>query len=349
MHPERVPKICKCSLLKEIQSAHLSKNNSTQLPEDSHGHNKEQTLVDICWSGTAVRDKLRSKFIKTTERNKKIFPQSSSVVCSARVSNPMTPSSNSKARKSHRMPIMMVEESVKPTAFKYRNRSNLLGNNAKTMRTVNKTAFEAYNNRTKGRNIISPIQNSSIMQSFSASRRHDCTNLREQLQKITFDLDTTLNRPQKARRTRKERKLNTIGNNSRNDKTLLIQNNGSLNTMEAKSNLKCVNKKQLTRNSLNNNLENRSNTAREKVGNKLSTKENTKLISAPKDNLKLNKIVPVHRRCFTRMIQLNSKEEKKKILLTDKQATLKTCGKETGKQSNVCKKGIQSKQLCKAH
>jgi hypothetical protein len=239
----------------------------------------------------------------------------------------------------------MIEESNKPSisSFKYRNRNNVLGCNSKTMRLMDKTAFEMYNSKTKGRNIGSPGYNSSMMQSFSSSRRHECNTLREQLQKITVDLDSTLSQPQKARRTRKERKLNTMTNNSRNG-TTVIHDNTSFNNVEKESKLKC---KQIIRNSDCSHLDNHSNTARERGKFKLSVKENTKIIlqATSRTNNKLNKVVPVHRRCFTRiqnpMIQSNAKEKK------GVGSKVGDIGRPT--YSSVSKRNIISKQSFKLH
>jgi len=304
--------------------------------------------LDTCWSGSTVRDKLRSKFIKTTERNKKIFAQTSSAAGPARISKPMTPSSNSKPKNTHKFPIILIEESIEPSKFKHKN--SLLENNLKTIRTVDRTAFETYNNRTKGRNIKSPICDNVMMQSFSSSRRHECNTLREQLQKITIDLDNTLSQPQKARRTRKERRLNTMTNNSRNGTTVLIHDNISINNVETGNKAKC---KQELKNAVYNHLDNHNATAREKTNFKLSAKENSKLISqaTPRTNSKLNKIVPVHRRCFTRtqapMISLNGKDKKGQVMGKQVESKIGDIGKPTC--SSVNKRNIISKQPYKQH
>lgn len=311
--------------------------------------------MDTCWSGTTVRSKLKNKFIKTTERNRKIFnPLSHSISGSARVSNQITPSSSRKVKKPSKIPVIMVEESAKPT-FKFRNRNHVLGGSYKTVQAGDRTAFELYRNATRGGNVGSPIQNSLVvMQSFASNRRNESSNLREQLHRITVDLDDVLNQPQKARRTRKERRLNTMTNNSRSGTTLFIQENVSLNSLEANPKPKFA-KKQPVKSPIAN-LESRCNTAKAK--NSLNTKENkmksnTKTSEgmykpSAKASSRLNKAAPVHRRCLTRMIQLNDKEKKTPLLskpIANKESLVNEVKKPV--HSSVHKKPMQSKQLRK--
>eukprot|EP00826_Nyctotherus_ovalis_P009545 TRINITY_DN12524_c0_g1_i3.p1 TRINITY_DN12524_c0_g1~~TRINITY_DN12524_c0_g1_i3.p1 ORF type:complete len:284 (-),score=52.42 TRINITY_DN12524_c0_g1_i3:156-1007(-) len=278
-------------------------------------------------------------------------PMLYSVSGSARVSSQITPSSSRKVKKPSKVPIIMVEESAKPR-FKFRNRNNVLGGNYKTLQTGDRTALEMYKNAARNRNFGSPIQNSLVMQSFASNKRNESSNLREQLHRITVDLDDALSQPQKARRTRKERRLNTMANNSRNGTTLLIQDNVSLNSLEANPKPKFA-KRQPIKSPLTS-LETRCNTARAK--NNINAKENkiknsTKASEGmhkanAKASSRLNKVVPVHRRCLTRMIQLNDKEKKTPLLskpIANKESLVNEVKKPV--HGSVNKKPMQGKQL----
>ena len=254
----------------KVHTSSLSESISTQLPDRAKKGNKEQSIVDTCWSEIAVKDKLRNKFTKRTERNKKFNPQFTQP---AKIS--LTPSN----KKAPKISIVMIKETTKPSIFKHRN--SLLADNLKKMRSIN----EGKNISSHRRNITKTF--------FEEEKKYEYSNLKEQLQKITFDLDNALGevQPQKTRRTRKERKLNTM-NTSRNSK--LIQDNFSFDIE--------LPKKRQTIGEVKSKLQ-------------ANLKENSRVIGKTGVKDKLNKIVPVHRKCFTRMIQPNGKEEKKTQLI----------------------------------
>eukprot|EP00826_Nyctotherus_ovalis_P038184 TRINITY_DN3566_c0_g1_i1.p1 TRINITY_DN3566_c0_g1~~TRINITY_DN3566_c0_g1_i1.p1 ORF type:complete len:226 (-),score=51.20 TRINITY_DN3566_c0_g1_i1:157-834(-) len=200
----------------------------------------------------------------------------------------------------------MIKESAKPSTFKHRN--NLLGGDSKTMRSMDQTAFESYKSKFKSRNVNSPPQTTTQSFSESSARKLEYKSLKEQLQKITLDLDNALcdvSQPLKTRRTRKQRNLNTVNNTSRS--SCHVQDDACTEwdtKVDKDQTQKQINGEQVRRNVGSNALKGHCNTAREKSKFVTGAKENK---ATKGKGAKVG--VAVHRRCLTRMVQGSGKEK----------------------------------------
>lgn len=215
MHPEKVPGVIvrekKAMTKKPLINTKNTKSQGRLMPPKQKDN--EQAILDACWSGTAMNDKLKNKLLERMERNKK-SRQFRAPSLATRTKTPAQQNSAIKSTKNKL--VLMVQESShhklplpKVTSCKHKDQP-----------FVNRFAPSPSipEPKVKGRPSLDPVSR-SLQDGFPSGSqkgmRRDASaylTLRDQLSKLTMEIqgnncsiDDSVN-SKKQRRTRKERK-----------------------------------------------------------------------------------------------------------------------------------------------
>lgn len=183
----------------------------------SKHNDSEQDILDACWSGTSLNDKLKSKLLERMERVKKAKQFRAPSL--ARRSKPPMQSSSAAKNKNKSKLILMVQESSNlklpvPKVTSCKNKDQVFTNRFAPSPSIP----ESRGSKDQGRPSLGSVSRSlqdGLPQETQKGMRRDASaylTLRDQLSKLTMEIqgnncsvDDSVS-SKKQRRTRKERK-----------------------------------------------------------------------------------------------------------------------------------------------